>query len=203
MQDLCTMQSRTPIRTIQMCRPTFSATMYLLLFSLARYTLPNLPLPSGLPMSKSDNCHRRSLDAELLLALPAATGWLRLLASLLGRTGGARVTLPVLLPLPEAPGGVTEAFPGRGGGGGMSAAFCRFDAGSELLATGLNGGRPLGPAAASIGCSAGRFALLLRRWAVLTSVPSDRQFSCGPLQAPCDAACHRHSIGCNIRMQVG
>ena len=30
-------------------------------FSLARYTFPNLPLPSGLPMSKSDNCHRRSL----------------------------------------------------------------------------------------------------------------------------------------------
>ena len=35
---------------------TFSATMYLLRFSRARYTLPNLPRPSGLPMSKSLIC---------------------------------------------------------------------------------------------------------------------------------------------------
>ena len=38
--------------------PTFKATTCLLVFSRAMYTLPKLPLPSGLPMSKSSRCHR-------------------------------------------------------------------------------------------------------------------------------------------------
>ncbi len=87
--------------------------------------------------------------------------------------------MPVLLPLPETPGGVPVALPGRGGGGGMSAAFCRLEAGSDLLANGLKGGRPLGPATASDGCSSARFALLLRRvGALLAPEASDRWFSC-------------------------
>ena len=40
---------------------TFSATMYLVLRSRARYTFPNFPFPSDLPMSKSHNFHRRPL----------------------------------------------------------------------------------------------------------------------------------------------
>ncbi len=36
---------------------TFRATMNLLFFSLARYTLPNFPLPRGRPMSKSSKDH--------------------------------------------------------------------------------------------------------------------------------------------------
>lgn len=39
--------------------------MYFDFRSLARYTLPNFPWPSGLPMSKSASCHLRSLLAEL------------------------------------------------------------------------------------------------------------------------------------------
>lgn len=39
--------------------------MYFDLRSLAKYTLPNFPWPSGLPMSKSASCHLRSLLAEL------------------------------------------------------------------------------------------------------------------------------------------
>ena len=35
-------------------------------FSRARYTLPNLPLPSGLPMSKSLNDHLRTSGFALL-----------------------------------------------------------------------------------------------------------------------------------------
>ena len=38
---------------------TLRATMYLLFFSRARYTLPNLPRPRGLPMSKSLSCGGR------------------------------------------------------------------------------------------------------------------------------------------------
>ena len=46
-------------------RSTLRATMYFDLRSLARYTLPNFPWPSGLPMSKSASCHLRSLLAKL------------------------------------------------------------------------------------------------------------------------------------------
>ena len=45
---------------------TLSATMYLLRFSRARYTLPNLPRPRGLPMSKSLSCRRgRRAEASM------------------------------------------------------------------------------------------------------------------------------------------
>lgn len=43
---------------------TFNATINFDFFSRARYTLPNLPLPSGLPMSKSESFHRRFGPAE-------------------------------------------------------------------------------------------------------------------------------------------
>ena len=46
-------------------KSTLRATMYFDFRSLARYTLPNFPWPSGLPMSKSASCHLRSLLAEL------------------------------------------------------------------------------------------------------------------------------------------
>jgi hypothetical protein len=65
---------------------TFSATMNLLRFSRARYTLPNLPRPSGLPMSKSSSCHRRSVCG-------------------FGRGGGGPMLVPALDPaLSPAPG---------------------------------------------------------------------------------------------------
>lgn len=51
---------------------TLSATIYLLFFSLARYTLPNLPRPSGFPMSKSLSIQRRSGSAAALAAAAAA-----------------------------------------------------------------------------------------------------------------------------------
>ena len=39
--------------------------MYLLFFSRAKYTEPNFPFPSGLPMSKSSNCeHEREIHAK-------------------------------------------------------------------------------------------------------------------------------------------
>lgn len=40
--------------------------MYLLFFSRAKYTEPNFPFPSGLPMSKSSNCeHERETHASV------------------------------------------------------------------------------------------------------------------------------------------
>lgn len=48
---------------------TFRATMYFDFLSRARYTLPNFPCPSGLPMSKSASCHLRSLLVELAVPL--------------------------------------------------------------------------------------------------------------------------------------
>lgn len=163
--------------------------MYLLLFSLARYTLPNFPLPSGLPMSNSESCHRRSLAAVLLACAPVAGGCALSLLLSPGRTGGASVTVPGLL-LDAAPGGVADALPGRGGGGGMSAARCRLAAGSNWLASGLRGGRlPVWPAAASD--ASDRFALLLR-CLLIDASNSAASFSCrieaserGQLQHPC------------------
>lgn len=46
------------MRVRDMTTLTLSATMYLDDFSRARYTLPNLPRPSGLPMSKSTSDQR-------------------------------------------------------------------------------------------------------------------------------------------------
>jgi hypothetical protein len=50
---------------------TLMATMNLLDFSRAKYTLPNLPEPSGLPMSKLSIVHR--LIDELLVGFAATT----------------------------------------------------------------------------------------------------------------------------------
>lgn len=46
--------------------PTLRAMTNLLFFSLARYTLPNLPLPKGLPISKSLS-DQSGADLEKLL----------------------------------------------------------------------------------------------------------------------------------------
>ena len=48
---------------------TLRATTYCVRFSLARYTLPNFPLPKGLPMSKSESCHDSFCSALLWLAV--------------------------------------------------------------------------------------------------------------------------------------
>lgn len=48
---------KTLIYTSQCKTHTFRATINLLFFSLARYTRPNFPEPSGFPMSKSWSCH--------------------------------------------------------------------------------------------------------------------------------------------------
>lgn len=130
---------------------TLSATIYLLLRSRARYTLPNLPLPSGLPMSKSLSCQRCScLGAEAPLVagpadgLPAVVWPLRTPLTVALVTGDATATLPSL-GAAAGPGGVADALPGRGGGGGIapsSAAFCRLKSGAELLGSrGLRGRR--------------------------------------------------------------
>ena len=52
-------------------KSTLSATIKCVLRSRARYTLPNLPLPSGRPMSKSFSCHCRGAAALSAASSPA------------------------------------------------------------------------------------------------------------------------------------
>ena len=56
-------------------KSTLSATMYLLCFSRAKYTLPNLPRPSGLPMSKSVTVQRFSGAGAGGAGVAAAGRW--------------------------------------------------------------------------------------------------------------------------------
>lgn len=83
-----------------------SATINMLFFSRARYTFPNLPRPSGLPMSKSVSCHRRAAAAPPLA----------------GRSRTAATAPASLAARPEAAA--------RGGGGPMlpAAVLCGLDA---------------------------------------------------------------------------
>lgn len=90
---------------------TLSATMYLLCRSRARYTFPNLPRPSGLPMSKSVSCQRRMAAAAPLLLGRSAAGLLPSAASPPSACRGSTAT---------------AACGARGGGGAMlpSATVC-------------------------------------------------------------------------------
>ena len=53
--------------TIYFLYNTFKATMNLDFFSLARYTCPNLPLPIGLPISKSSIDQAKGLNSFTFL----------------------------------------------------------------------------------------------------------------------------------------
>eukprot|EP00955_Chlamydomonas_euryale_P094799 364892-Chlamydomonas_euryale.AAC.9 len=77
-----------------------------LFFSRARYTLPNLPLPSGLPISKSDSVHD-CFDAAAA-GLPASASPTALVLAAPGAWFSASS-----LPLPASPAaGTLPAFEG-------------------------------------------------------------------------------------------